>query len=574
MFDRIINILVIEQDEKELSSLLSIIRNPGHNIFTARNESEALELLSDKKFVLIFCSLDLPELNISPFLNSISPSAVGTKNLEKNSTVIVTSRDKEKVFEAVGEIGFQSAADYLIKPYIPNLVKAKIGVYKKLYFKHQRVSQLLESILPAQTLNEFSLYGKSSPKKKSNCSVMFTDFVNFTEKTKNSDPQEIVKKLDFYFTRFDEIILKYKLEKIKTIGDAYMAVGGVTESDPNPGIRTALAALEIRNFILNDIMTQKALQRDYWEIRIGIHSGDLVAGVVGTHKFSFDVWGDTVNIAARCEQNSKPNRITISEAYNDTLSDYFDCDPRGKITVKNGGEVGMFFLNGIKPEYSLYKEGRIPNVELRRSVGLPLADFDGLRGFILNKLKAELDEKLYYHSSEHTVNVELAVIKYGELEKLSSHELFLVRTAALFHDSGFLFRYDDNESLAVELLRHYAPQFGYQETDLQRIEDIIMCTVHGTQPKDLLEAVMCDADLDYLGRMDYHITAAKLFKEMESYGKKLSNKEKIEMQIDYLENGHQYYTISARNLREPGKRKRIEELREVLSNAEEDPFYG
>ncbi len=559
MFDRIINILVIESNEAERSSLLSVIQNPGHNIFTTRNREETLTLLDENKFALIFCSLDIPEIDNYQFLLEVNE-----RNRIKNSAIIVTSNEKEKVYSCIGESVTHVAMDYLIKPFQANLVKSKIGVYKKLFFKHQRVTRLLESILPAQTLAEFSTYGKSSPKKKENCAVLFTDFVNFTKKTKERDPHDIVKKLDFYFSKFDEIILKYKLEKIKTIGDAYMAVGGVTEDVPHPSIRTALAAIEIRNFITNDILTHKAFQQEYWEIRIGIHSGELIAGVVGTHKFSFDVWGDTVNIAARCEQNSKPNKINISDRFYEEINGYFDCTSRGKIAIKNGDKIGMFFLDQIKKEYSLFKEGRTPNVELRNSVGLPLADFEGLRSFILMKLKAELNENLLYHSSEHTEIVEEAVIKYGTLEKLQDHQMFLLKTAALFHDAGFLYRYDNNEELAVELLEYYAPDFGYQLKDIETIKNIILSTSFGVTPKNIMEEVMCDADLDYLGRLDYHVTAALLFEEMALNGKKMNQKEKIETQIDYLENQHEYYTTSAKNLRAPGKKRRIAELKKEL----------
>lgn len=560
MFDRIINILIVEHDEQACSSLLAVIQKQGHNVFVAKSEREAFSLIEEKNFVLIFCSLDLPNLNKNEFLKTLH-----RKNASKNSTVIATSSNQNLLYSVVGADQASMAMDYLMKPFVPNLVQAKISVYKKLYFKHQRVSRLLESILPAQTLNEFSIYGKSSPKKKENCAVIFTDFVNFTQKTKGSDPQELVKKLDFYFSKFDAIILKYKLEKIKTIGDAYMAVGGVTEEDPNPLIRTALAAIEIRNYMLNDMLTAKALNRDFWEIRIGIHSGGLVAGVVGKHKFSFDIWGDTVNIAARCEQNSVPGQINISETFHEQIKGYFDCTSRGEIEIKNGGKIGMFFLDRIKPDFSLYHQGRTPNIELRKAAGLPLADFEGLRSFIMNKLKAELHENLLYHSWEHTQTVEEAVIKYAELEKLSDHDLFLVRTAALFHDTGFLFRYHDNETLAVELFSYHAPKFGYQPDDIARINAIISATAIGAKPQNLAEAVMCDADLDYLGRLDYHVTAGKLFDEMELYGEKITRKERIEIQIDYLENRHQYYTTSAINLRDPGKKRRIVELKKRLA---------
>lgn len=558
MFDRIVNILVIERDEEQLSALLDILQNPGHNVFTARNNGEALKLINSKNFVVIFCSLDIPKMDVADFIRLLN-----SKQETRHTTVIVTSSNKELVFNAVKDI-HNGAVDYLIRPFLPNLVKAKLSVYKKLHHKHQRVSRLLESILPAQTLSEFRHYGKSSPKKKENCSVLFTDFVNFTQKTKNSDPHAIVQKLDNYFTRFDEIILKYRLEKIKTIGDAYMAVAGVTEQDPNPAIRTALAAMEIRNFMRTDGQTLRALGRDFWQIRIGIHSGDLVAGVVGKHKFSFDVWGDTVNIAARCEQNSTPNEISVSQAFYKEISDYFDCTERGPIKVKNAGNVEMYFLNELKEDFSLYSEGRIPNIELRKSVGLPMADFQGLRSFVLNKLKAELSEKLLYHSVEHTEGVEQAVIKYGELEKLTPRELFLTRTAALFHDTGFLFRYDNNEALGVEMLRYYAPQFGYQEEDLAIIESIILSTIYGTEPQNLMEAVMCDADLDYLGKVDYHVVAEKLFNEMALYGIEMTQEERVLAQIDYLEQHHRYYTTSAINLREPGKKRRIAELKTQL----------
>ena len=558
MFDRIINILIVESDEHELNALLSYIYNPGHNVFIAKTLSETEALLNSKDFVIIFCSLDLKGISSEIILKTIH------KNIAtKNTTVIVTSVEDEKLIEAVGPTKYSGGSDYLTKPFISNLVKAKIGVYKKLHFKHQRVTHLLESILPAQILNDFSLYGKSSPKKKKNASIMFTDFVNFTQKTKNLDPSVLVKKLDFYFTKFDEIIQKYHLEKIKTIGDAYMAVGGVTEDAPNPILRTALAAIEIRNFMLTDISTEKALGRDFWEIRIGIHCGDLVAGVVGTHKFSFDVWGDAVNIASRCEDNSLPNQINISGDYYKNISQYFNCTPRGEIAIKNAGEIEMYFLEDIKADYSLYKEGRIPNVELRKIVKLPLADFEGIRTFIMTKLKAELDDKLKYHSWEHTETVEEAVIKYGELENLSEHELLLVRTAALFHDSGFLYKYENNEQLAVDLFNHLAPRYGYQKQDMKVIEEIIIATSYGAVPTNLLQAVMCDADLDYLGRIDYHVTAAKLFDEMALFVANMSEKERIEVQIDYLENIHKYYTNSAQNVRNPGKERRLEELRQI-----------
>jgi predicted metal-dependent HD superfamily phosphohydrolase len=142
--------------------------------------------------------------------------------------------------------------------------------------------------------------------------------------------------------------------------------------------------------------------------------------------------------------------------------------------------------------------------------------------------------------------------------------MILLRTAALFHDSGFLYRYENNESIAVDLVRHHGPLFGYNEQDLQIIEELIFATSYHAKPKNLMQEILCDADLDYLGRLDYHSTAEKLFNELAAYGNAYNELERIEMQIHYLESHHTYYTASAKNLRNPGKKKRLKELKNKL----------
>jgi adenylate cyclase len=559
MRDRVINILIVESEPYLAEQLLTILSNPNYNIFTASNSYEALRLINTKNFVVVIASLDIPGFDATEVAKLLH-----SKPETQNVSVVFTSKDEEKIASAL-QLQTIGIIDYLIHPYKAALVRVKIDTYKKFYIKHTRIKRLLQSILPEKTINEFGEFGKSSPKRHKHCSILFTDFVDFTKKTKNTAPNIIVQSLDYYFSKFDEIMLKYKLEKIKTIGDAYMAVGGVTEKEDHVNLRTALAALEIRDFIRheNEINTDQEEQK--WKIRIGIHTGDLVAGVVGKSKFSFDVWGNAVNIAARCEQLSTTNEINVSADFYHYVKPYIDAKPRGPLEVKNAGEIEMYYLLDLKKKYSHLNDGKRPNLWLREQMGLPLADFDGLRTFILDKLEKELDERLIYHSVEHTIRVEDAVIKYGKLEKVNDHELFLLRTAALFHDSGFLERYENNETIGVENLRYYGPKYGYSEQDLTRIEEIILSTVHGRNPKNLLCEIMCDADLDYLGRLDYHVTAKNLFDEMAHFGQNYSEKERLTMQISFLEEEHEYYTISARNLRNPGKLKRLQEVKKKFA---------
>jgi len=558
MKEQIVNILIIDDNENDLDYLYSILQSPGNNIFTSKCKDNSIEIINKKKIAIVICSVDTRDINFFKFVDSIT-----SKRENGDIFVITTASKKEKVYKLVKGLK-KGAVDYLLKPYTPDLVKAKIDTYKRIYLKNKRISNLLENILPLDTLNEFEQYGKSSPKKHSNCTILFTDFVKFSQKTRQLTPKKLIEKLDYFFTKFDEIILKYNLEKIKTIGDAYMAVGGVTKKHNVIEINTALAALEIQNFINTEIQTQKALGKDYWEIRIGLHFGDLIAGVIGKHKFSFDVWGDSVNVAARCEQTSISNHINISEDFYKKIEPFFETTLRGFIKVKNRGEIKMYFLNRIKPEFAFDKKGLNANYKLRTLANLSTEDFDRIRTDIINQLKIELDDNLLYHSIEHTLNVEQAAKKYANLEGLSPKETMLVCTAALFHDSGFIVEYDNNEAIGMKIFKQMAPKFGYSPTDIELISKMILATNNKVEPITLSEKILSDADHDYLGRLDYHHIAQKLRKELSYFKQDLSDEEWLKMQINYLETKHQYYTTSAINLRQVGKLKRITELKEKL----------
>lgn len=205
--------------------------------------------------------------------------------------------------------------------------------------------RLLKNILPVETAEELKKNGKVQPKEYDFCTVLFTDFVSFTKASEENSPEVIVSSLDYYFKKFDEIITRNKLEKIKTIGDAYMCAGGLHEGDKNnkkTTEKTIKAASEIIQFV-NQTLTNPPKGIVPFEIRIGIDSGAILAGVVGQTKFQYDIWGDTVNVAARMETNSEPNKINVSENIYNTLKDSFDFIYRGAIEVKNKGMMKMYF---------------------------------------------------------------------------------------------------------------------------------------------------------------------------------------------------------------------------------------
>lgn len=211
----------------------------------------------------------------------------------------------------------------------------------------KKSEQLLLNILPAVVANELKVSGVAKARKYENATVLFADFKNFSAIAESLSPERLVHELDFYFKTFDEIIGKYDLEKIKTIGDAYMCVGGLPEENEENPMEMVAAALEIQTK-LTALKKQRAEKGEpYFEARIGIHTGPLVAGVVGSRKFAYDVWGDTVNIAARLESKSEAGKVNISSTTYDYIKAKFACEFRGKIPIKNRGEVDMYYVEGL-----------------------------------------------------------------------------------------------------------------------------------------------------------------------------------------------------------------------------------
>lgn len=212
--------------------------------------------------------------------------------------------------------------------------------HEELKGEKKKSDDLLLNILPAEVAEELKENGSAKARLYDEVTVLFTDFVNFTGISEMLSPAELVAELDYCFRAFDEIITQQGMEKIKTIGDAYLAVSGLPVSHPGHAIAAVNAALEIRNFI--DLRKQQTPAA--FSIRLGIHSGPVVAGIVGIKKFAYDIWGDTVNTAARMEQHGEAGRINISEATYQRVKDLVPCTYRGDLEAKNKGKMSMYFV--------------------------------------------------------------------------------------------------------------------------------------------------------------------------------------------------------------------------------------
>jgi class 3 adenylate cyclase len=224
-----------------------------------------------------------------------------------------------------------------------------------------RAEDLLNNLLPAPIAEELKKSGKVQPKYARSATILFADFQGFTLLAERAEPAALVGLLNQYFTAFDGIVARYGLEKLKTIGDAYMAVGGVLGSDRRHPIDACLAALQMQATVARIKLRSEKMRLPALELRIGIHTGPVISGVVGNRRFSFDIWGDAVNAASFMEAHSLPGRINISETVAGHVKALFELEPRGSIEAKHERAYEMYFLKRLRKEFSRDAVRGLPN---------------------------------------------------------------------------------------------------------------------------------------------------------------------------------------------------------------------
>lgn len=262
--------------------------------------------------------------------------------LTKDKDLQIVQTKRQKFAKNAFMIGLFLA--FTIAVLIFRSYRVKVKTHTLVDKQKNEIEHLLLNVLPKEVAKELQLTGRATPKHYQSVSVMFTDFRGFTLLTDHMSPDELVAELDACFIAFDAIIGKHNLEKIKTIGDSYMCAGGIPVEDNLHVLKIVKAGLEIQQYIATNNVRRVENGLEPWYLRIGIHVGPVVAGVVGKMKYAYDIWGSTVNIASRMESNGEPGKVNISSATYELIKDYYECSYRGKISAKNIGEIDMYFI--------------------------------------------------------------------------------------------------------------------------------------------------------------------------------------------------------------------------------------
>jgi adenylate cyclase len=433
---------------------------------------------------------------------------------------------------------------------------------EKLTKDNEKIKALYEKISP-DGLKEF---GEEEIKERSlkfnMATVLFADIHCISLLFEGMDSSIIMDELDEIFFEFEAIMTRFKIEKIKTIGDTYMCAGGIPIKNITNPIDVVMAAIEMRNFLEKYEIKKRGINKSIWELKIGIHSGPVTATISGRKKINYDIKGDTVNIASRIEAVTDSGMILISVMTYELVKEFFDCEYFGKLPVKYKDDLQMFKVNGLKPEFSVDCNGVIPNESFRIKFGL--IQFTDIQEIILDKLEMDLPGYLFYHNVKHTVDVVTEVELIGWGEGCSDEEILLLKTAALFHDAGHIIAYDDHEFYGTQITREMLPKFNYTPDQIERICSLIMSTKLPPKPTNLLENIICDSDLDYLGRSDFIPVSNTLFEELKAQNKMGSLNDWNKIQVKFI-SGHQYFTKTARSLREVNKQLQIERIQTLIT---------
>lgn len=391
--------------------------------------------------------------------------------------------------------------------------------------------------------------------------IMYIDVYGTRKDDQNYENIDLADSLDEIIRKLKEILQRNGIEQIKAAGGSIICTAGIPDENVISPINALLAAIEMQFYIKYLVPSNR--DKGIWKLRVGVHTGSVSATLVNEKRNIYEARGAALDLASRIRQVCNEGQIIVSANTQVIAKEFFVSDYFGSMPAKYHGDMQLFEIKGIKPEFSMRKRGLIPNK--RMNVRMRLARFLYLQELILDKMEKDLPKGLYYHNVKHTVDVVTQVELIGLGENVSDEELLLLKTAALFHDTGHIHAYEQHEYYSTLIARAELPDHGYTQNQIERICELIMATRLPPKPLNKLEQIMCDADLDYLGRSDMLPVSNTLYLEMKERKIIDSMNDWNNIQIKFI-SGHQYFTDTAKSLREINKQMQIERIKKLVEN--------
>lgn len=423
--------------------------------------------------------------------------------------------------------------------------------------------ELTQSMMELEKLSKKKIGEQDDTFKVKGVTVLFIEVQGHKDIIEDdSSSQELYDKLDEIFLKFNDIAHKHKADRVKVLGDYYVCAGGIAEKNTTNPIDIALVAVEINDYLHSIYKEYQDKGKAFWNLRIGIHSGNGTVTMKGGKNKTYSLTGEVINTLPRIASMCEPGEIYISDYTYELIKSYFSCDYVADLPAKYRGSLGLYRLKRIKKIYSEdRKTGVIPN---RQFILKYLhRQFEDIQRKVLDFLQEKLPKHLHYHSYAHTIDVTNQAELIGIGEGISDEDLLIIKTAALFHDTGHVIQSQNHEFYSTEIAKEWLPKYGYLPEQIERICEIIMATQLPPTPKNLLEQIICDSDLDYLGRADFIPGSNLLFEELKAVGVLDDINEWNKMQVKFL-TGHQFFTATSQRLREVNKQKQIERISSLI----------
>ena len=400
----------------------------------------------------------------------------------------------------------------------------------------------------AETQHELENASVRHTRKFDFATVLFADIQGFTKIAEHMNPDQLVDELDRYFIYFDDLVDKYGVEKIKTIGDAYMCAGGVPDTDSANPIEVCLVGLEMIAYV----QERRASKDGFWNIRVGINTGPVISAQLGHIKKVFDIWGDSVNTASRMESSSEPGRVNVSGSTYQKIQDYFECEHRGRMPVKYKGEVDMYFVTRLKPEYCLPGSTCRPNALLMRKLQiLKISDFE--------QHVADTAMRGAHANVQRRMDMFLSRVRtLANMEGMKDDDVIVANVAAILcfvqeesiKDTTVLSRASTDD-----LMR----RLHLTQEQRDRIYRVVNHIAQYKMPEDIVEEVIYDSFNEVFGRKDIVAQLLRQYEDVSARGTSLTRSEWMSNKRRQLTD-FAYYTDSAKKLCEVPKKRQIEIL--------------